>query len=171
MPQNLISYQLTSADLAAVDGALKTLEDRLASLIDLTPVQRRTLVKMGDKSEAFARKAVEVLNNNPNVLPGNFDLAELRRDLAGFDQLRSRLMRVARIHERMADSQLALGSDVMSATLEGYAFLKVAGQGEGLDAARKALAVRFSRGAKRKDDEAGRADERSSDEEQQAESS
>ena len=40
MPQNLISYQLTSADLAAVDGALKTLEDRLASLIDLTPVQR-----------------------------------------------------------------------------------------------------------------------------------
>lgn len=154
MPQNLISYQLTSADLAAVDGALKTLEDRLASLIDLTPVQRRTLVKMGDKSEAFARKAVEVLNNNPNVLPGNFDLAELRRDLAGFDQLRSRLMRVARIHERMSDSHLALGSDVMSATLEGYAFLKVAGQGEGLDAARKALAVRFSRGPQKRGDDA-----------------
>lgn len=153
MPQNLISYQLTSADLAAVDGALKTLEDRLASLIDLTPVQRRTLVKMGDKSEAFARKAVEVLNNNPNLLPGNFDLAELRRDLAGFDQLRSRLMRVARIHERMADSQLALGSDVMSATLEGYAFLKVAGHGEGLDAARKALAVRFSRGPQKRVDD------------------
>lgn len=171
MPQNLISYQLTSADLAAVDGALKTLEDRLASLIDLTPVQRRTLVKMGDKSEAFARKAVEVLNNNPNVLPGNFDLAELPHDLAGFDQLRSRLMRVARIHERMADSHLALGSDVMSATLEGYAFLKVAGQGEGLDAARKALAVRFSRGAKRKDDEAGRSEERSPDEVRRVESS
>lgn len=153
MPQNLISYQLTSADLAAVDGALKTLEDRLASLIDLTPVQRRTLVKMGDKSEAFARKAVEVLNTNPNLLPGNFDLAELRRDLAGFDQLRRRLMRVARIHERMADSQLALGSDVMSATLEGYAFLKVAGQGEGLDAARKALAVRFSRGPQKRVDD------------------
>jgi hypothetical protein len=153
MPQNLISYQLTSADLAAVDGALKTLEDRLASLIDLTPVQRRTLVKMGDKSEAFARKAVEVLNNTPNVLPGNFDLAELRRDLAGFDQLRSRLVRVARIYERMADSQLALGSDVMSATLEGYAFLKVAGQGEGLDAAPKALAVRFSRGPQKRADD------------------
>ena len=152
MPQNLISFQLTPADLAAVDGALKTLEDRLATLIDLSPEQRRALVKMGDKSEAFARKAVEVLANNPNVLPGNFDLAELRRDLAGFDQLRSRLVRVARIFERMSDSQLALGSDVMSGAMEGYAFLKVAGQGEGLDAARKALAVRFSRGAKRADD-------------------
>ena len=154
MPQNLISFQLTPADLAAVDGALKTLEDRLATLIDLSPEQRRALVKMGDKSEAFARKAVEVLANNPNVLPGNFDLAELRRDLAGFDQLRSRLVRVARIFERMSDSQLALGSDVMSGAMEGYAFLKVAGQGEGLDAARKALAVRFSRGAKPKEDEA-----------------
>lgn len=155
MPQNLISFQLTPADLAAVDGALKTLEDRLVTLIDLSPEQRRALVKMGDKSEAFARKAVEVLANNPNVLPGNFDLAELRRDLAGFDQLRSRLVRVARIYERMSDSQLALGSDVMSGAMEGYAFLKVAGQGEGLDAARKALAVRFSRGAKRKEDEVG----------------
>lgn len=152
MPQNLISFQLTPADLAAVDGALKTLEDRLATLIDLSPEQRRALVKMGDKSEAFARKAVEVLANNPNVLPGNFDLAELRRDLAGFDQLRSRLVRVARIFERMSDSQLALGSDVMSGAMEGYAFLKVAGQGEGLDAARKALAVRFSRSGKRADD-------------------
>ncbi|CAJ0794175.1 hypothetical protein LMG19083_02541 [Ralstonia psammae] len=153
MSLNRISYQSSATDLTAVDGALKTLEDRLASLIDLTPAQRRTLVKMGDKSEAFARKAVEVLNNNPNLLPGNFDLAELRRDLAGFDQLRSRLVRVARIHERMADSQLALGSDVMSATLEGYAFLKVAGQGEGLDAARKALAVRFSREPQKRADD------------------
>nr|WP_316897090.1 hypothetical protein [Ralstonia mannitolilytica] len=110
-------------------------------------------MKMGDKSEAFARRAGDVLNNNPHVLPGNFDLAELRRDLAGFDQLRSRLMRVARIHERMANSHFALGSDVMSATLEGYAFLKVAGQGEGLDAARKALSVRFAKSPRRKKDE------------------
>ncbi|MDE2201245.1 MAG: hypothetical protein KGJ38_00830 [Burkholderiaceae bacterium] len=147
MPQNLISYQLTPADLAAVDGALKTLEDRLASLIDLTPAQRRTLVKMGNKSEAFARQAVEVLNHNPYLLPGNFDLAELRRDLAGFDQLRSRLVRVASLYQRMSDSQLALGSDVMSGAMEGYALLKLAGQGEGLDGARKALAARFSRSA------------------------
>ncbi|MCO5400576.1 hypothetical protein [Ralstonia soli] len=154
MPQNLISFQLTPADLAAVDTALKMLEDRLASLIDLSPDQRRTLVKMGDKSEAFARLAVDVLNANPKVLPGNFDLAELRRDLAGFDLLRSRLVRLTRLHERMSDSQLALGSDVMSGAMEGYALLKVAGHGEGLDAARKALAARFSRGRKTSEDDA-----------------
>lgn len=149
MPQNLISLQLTTTDLTAIDGALKTLEDKLTSLIDLSIEQRRFLTKMGDKSEAFARKAVEVLGNNPNVLPGNFNLAELRRDLAAFDLLRSRLVRLDRLQERMSDTELALGSDVMNGALEGYAFLKVAGKGEGLDTARKALSVRFAKAPKK----------------------
>lgn len=85
MSQNLISFQPSPADLTAVDAALKTLEEKLAGL---SVEQRSTLMKMGDKSEAFCRKAVEVLGNNPGVLPANFSLAELRRDLAGFDTLR-----------------------------------------------------------------------------------
>ena len=36
-------------------------------------------------------------------------------------------------YEKMQDSQMALGSDLMTASLEGYAFLKVAGKGEALD--------------------------------------
>ena len=144
MSQNLISFAPSTADLAAIDGALKTLEDKFISLIDLSTEQRGALVKMGDKSEAFCRKAVEVLAANPNVLPPSFNVAEMRRDLAGFDTLRPRLVRIEKLYEKMRDSQLALGSDVMSAALEGYALLKVAGKGEALDTARKALSVRFS---------------------------
>ena len=44
MPQNLISYAPSVANLAAIDAAIKTLEDRLVSLIDLTPEQRGALV-------------------------------------------------------------------------------------------------------------------------------
>ena len=154
MSQNLISFQPSPADLTAVDAALKTLEEKLAGLIDLSIEQRSTLMKMGDKSEAFCRKAVEVLGNNPGVLPANFSLAELRRDLAGFDTLRPRLVRIERLYEKMRDSQLALGSDLMTGSLEGYAFLKVAGKGEGLDTARQALSARFSRGRRKKVEEA-----------------
>ncbi|WP_257984071.1 MULTISPECIES: hypothetical protein [Ralstonia] len=96
-----------------------------------------------------------MLGANPNVLPANFNIAELRRDLTAFDLLRSRVMRLGRIHERMADSQLALGSDVMNAALEGYAFLKVAGHGEGLDAARKELSARFAKSSRKKEDAVG----------------
>lgn len=154
MAQNLISFQISTTDLAAVDAALKSLEDKLTGLIDLSTEQRSAVVKMGDKSEAFCRKAVEVLSNNPGVLPGNFNMAEMRRDLAAFDTLRPRLNRFEKLYERMRDSQLALGSDLMSASLEGYAFLKIAGKGEGLDMARKALGARFSKnGPKKKTEE------------------
>lgn len=153
MSQNLISLQLTTADLSAVDAALKTLEDKLAGLIDLSIEQRSTLTKMGDKSEAFCRKAVEVLSNNPSVLSVNYNLAEVKRDLAAFDALRPRIIRVEKLYEKMRDSQMALGSDLMTASLEGYAYLKVAGKGEALDTARAALSVRFSRGARKKEEE------------------
>lgn len=154
MPQNLISFAPSTADLAAIDGALKTLEDKFINLIDLSTEQRGALVKMGDKSEAFCRKAVEVLAANPNVLPPTFNVAEMRRDLAGFDTLRPRMVRIEKLYEKMRDSQLALGSDVMTAALEGYALLKVAGKGEALDTARKALSVRFSGRAVKKEEAA-----------------
>ena len=150
MSQNLISFQPNATDLAAVDTALETLEKKLAGLIDLSTEQRSTLIKMGDKSEAFCRKTMEVLATNPGVLPANFNVQEMRRDLAGFDTLRPRLARMEKLYEKMRDSQLALGSDVMSAALEGYAILKIAGKGEGLDTARKELSVRFNRSTKKK---------------------
>lgn len=150
MSQNLISLQLTTADLSAIDAALKTLEDKFVGLIDLSIEQRSTVTKMGDKSEAFCRKAVEVLGNNPGVLAANYNLAEVKRDLAAFDALRPRLVRVEKLVEKMRDSQMALGSDLMTASLEGYAYLKVAGKGEALDTARAALSVRFNRGPRKK---------------------
>jgi len=53
--------------------------------------QRCAVTKTRDRSDAFCRNAVEVLNNNPNVQHGTVDLAELRRDLAALDLSPSRL--------------------------------------------------------------------------------
>jgi len=153
MDQKLILLDFDEAALAAIDAALDALEAQLDGLIDVDADQRRSLPKMGDKSEAFCRKAVEVLNNNPGVLAVNYNLAEVKRDLAAFDALRPRLLRVGKLYEKMQDSQMALGSDLMTASLEGYAFLKVAGKGEALDTARAALSVRFSRGPRKKIEE------------------
>jgi hypothetical protein len=47
--------------------------------------------------------------------------------------------------ERANDTEMALGSDLMTNALEAYAFLKIAGKGEGLDALRKMLSARFNR--------------------------
>jgi hypothetical protein len=87
-----------------------------------------------------------VFGDNPGVLPGNFDLAGYQRDLATLDALRPRLVRMSKLHQRGADTEMAIGSDLMTNALEGYAVFKVAGKGQGLDEARKALAARFTRG-------------------------
>ena len=149
MTQNLVSLRLATDDLTAIEAALDSLEQRLTGLVGLTPDERRQLTKMGDKSEAFCRQAVTVLSENAQVLPRNFDVDAYRADLVALDALRPRLARVQRLYERMADSEMALGSDLMVASLEGYALLKVAGRGEGLDALRQSLGARFDRKRRR----------------------
>lgn len=149
MSQNLIDLTLPSEALSAIDEALSALESHLSGLLALTPDQRRQLTKMGDKSEAFCRQAVHVMTENPGIVPRNLDLDGLRRDLAMLDALRPRALRLTRLHERLRDTETALGSDLMTNALEGYAFLKIAGKGEGLDALRQMLSARFSRGAGR----------------------
>lgn len=143
MSQNIVDIAFEESALADIDAALTTLEARLAGLVALDPVKRRRLHKMGDKSEAFCRLAIDVLGGNPQIIPANFDLAAVQRDLAALDVLRIRTIRVLRLYERMADTEMALGSDMMSNAVKGYAFLKVAGKSAGLDALRKQLSVRF----------------------------
>ena len=143
--QNLVSLHLSEQDIADLDTAIATLQRVLAPMLALQPQQRRDLLKMGDKSEAFCRQAVVAFTQNAEVLPRNFDLPGYQRDLAALDALRPRLQRVARLHELMEHSEMALGSDLMSASLEGYAVLKVAGRGDGLDAMRQMLSARFGR--------------------------
>jgi len=145
MSQNLISLNLTDADYAEIDAALSTLETKLASLMDLRIEERRSLTKMGDKSEAFCRQTLTVLTQNPQVVPPSLDLAEAQRDLVNLDALRSRSTRIRQLLGRVEDSEMALGSDVMSAALEGYALLKVLGKGSGLDALRQGISARFVR--------------------------
>lgn len=148
MSQNIVSLRFQVEQLSAVDAALTSLEEHLAILIAMPASERRKLTKMGDKSEAFCRQAIEVLSANPNVLPRNFDLAELQQDLLALDQLRPRLVRLAQLLERATDTETALGSDIMSSALEGYAMLKVAGKAEGVEGLRRTLSARFSRASR-----------------------
>ncbi|WP_082563363.1 hypothetical protein [Pseudoxanthomonas sp. Root65] len=143
MSQNIVDITFEETALADVDAALRTLDAGLTGLIALDPVKRRRLHKMGDKSEAFCRLAVDVLTANPQILPPTFDLAALQRDVAALDALRSRTVVVMRLYQKMLDTEMALGSDIMSNSVEGYQLLKLAGKSGGLDTLRKQMSVRF----------------------------
>lgn len=152
MGQNLAAVHPTQEQWAAVDAGMDTVEQTLdAALVSLSRDDRQRLTKMGDGSEPFCRKALDVMSQNTQILPRDFDVTEMRRDLESHDALNARLVRMTRMMERMRDTEMALGSDVMVAALEGYAFLKIAGKSEGLHALRRALGKRFDGNGKRSD--------------------
>ncbi|TWI03643.1 hypothetical protein IP90_01457 [Luteimonas cucumeris] len=151
MSQNLVSTHLSLDEWATVDQAINTLEQSLAPmLVALTVGDRQRIVKMGDGSEAFCRRALDVMTENSALLPRGMDIEEMRRDLTAHDALNARLVRLARLLERAKDTEMALGSDVMTSALEGYALLKIAGKNDGLHALSKSLAKRFENNGPRR---------------------
>lgn len=147
MSQNLISLSLTGADYDEIDSAIAVLETKLTGLISLDTSERRSLSKMGEKSEAFCRGTLVVMKENPQLIPSSVGLADAINDMAQLDALRPRATRIRQLLGRIDDSEMALGSDMMTTSLEGYALLKVLGKGSGLDGLRSNMAARFSRKA------------------------
>jgi hypothetical protein len=117
----------------------------------MNTAQRRSLMRMGDKSETFCRQTLNVLAQNPQIVPPSIRLAEAQADLAALDRLRPRLQRLLRLAERASDTEIALGSDAMVCALQGYALLKVAGKNQGLEALRKDLGSRFAKAPRQVD--------------------
>jgi len=156
--KNLVSLSFSTEDLLALDEALGVIEGKLAGMVSLTPSQVRSLAKMGEKSEVFCRNVLQVLDQNPQVVTPALGLPEANGDLAALDALRPRLRRIKLLSTRGEDTLLALGADVMSAALEGYALLKVSGRASGLEDQRRDLGTRFERTSRREDEAAEEAE-------------
>ncbi len=145
MSQNIISLSFTEAQLQAIDAALAELETQLSGFIALDAGEKRRLRKMGEKSEGFCRQAMRVLAQNPEFVPQNVVTSGAIEDLVALDQLRPRLERMSRLKDRGASTDLALGSDVMTASLQVYKALGISGAAAGLEPLRKELGLRFAR--------------------------
>ncbi len=109
MPDNRISASLSKADREAVMAAIATIREKLPFLIDLTTEERRTMLKMGDKSRAFVSKALEVGTQNPDFLPRAFNLEEMRRDVELYEALYSVLLSLTQLQELVDDTSIRFG--------------------------------------------------------------
>lgn len=141
--QNLVDLQIDLATIEQLEAAIVQMETSLAGLISLTPDQRRELTKMGEKSEAFCRAALNVAQQHIGIMARDFDLEGFQRDQQALDLLRPRILRIAHLYQRMIDTEMALGSDLMAASLEVYGTVKVSGKGKSLDEARRSLSTRW----------------------------
>ena len=144
MIENRVSATLTPVDKQAILKAIATIREKLPFLIDLTPDDRRSLPKMGDKSRAFVKKAAEIAQQNEGILPRAFDLDEMLRDVQLSEDLYPILLALGQLHELLDDTYLTVGSEAYAGALLIYNAAKMNNLG-GLDDALDELGKRFAR--------------------------
>jgi hypothetical protein len=153
MADNRISANLSATDRLAVMDAIATIREKLPFLVDLTTEDRRTMLKMGDKSRAFVSKALEVATQNPEFLPRSFNVEEMRRDLVLYEALYPILLSLTQLQELVDDTYIAIGSEAYAAALAVYNYAKASGDVTGLDSVIDEMGRRFTRRSKKKQPE------------------
>ena len=114
MPYENISATISDQAMTEIKGAIATIHAQLPFLINLTPDERRKRFKMGDKSLAFVRNSVTATQNNPDIVPGKFDIAEFNRDYQLTVALSEVLGLLEQLTETVDDTLLAVGSESMA---------------------------------------------------------
>jgi hypothetical protein len=99
---------------------------------------------MGERSGSLCRQTRMLLGQNAQLIPPGYQLAEAQRDLATCDLQHPRFSRLRQLSRKAEDTEMALGSDILIAALEGYALAKAIGKGVGFDALKESMATRFS---------------------------
>jgi hypothetical protein len=124
---NLLSLNIPDQDLNEIEGAVETLENKLMPhLKNLSPEERRNILKLGDKAVPFVEKARDWIKENPQLKPPYADVEELEKDLKAM-KLMDRLLRaIGFIYNRLDDTYLVAGSEAYAEALAYYSFFKTA---------------------------------------------
>jgi hypothetical protein len=119
--------------------------------VALTPHERQTMLKMGDKSLAFVEKAHDYAHDNPALTPGYLDMTAFDIDFADAHGLWSLLTLIKQLEEAVEDTIMAAGSEAYHAALAFYHNAQAAAKDDvpGAKAIFEDLKTRFP-GGKRK---------------------
>ncbi|HHP7246156.1 MAG TPA: hypothetical protein ACFE0H_15870 [Elainellaceae cyanobacterium] len=149
MSDNRISAEISTSEQQAVMEAIATIRKLLSFLIDVSPEERRSMLKLGDRNRAFTRKALDIATQTPDFLPRSFDIDEMRRDLQLFETLQPILLALVQLHELIEDTAVAAGSEAYVAALEVYRYAKANGSVGGLDSLVDEMGRRFAQNGNR----------------------
>jgi hypothetical protein len=89
-------------------------------IIALTPSERQSMLKMGDKSLAFVEKAHDYVTDNPTLAPSYLDMATFDVDFADVHGLWSTLTLIKQLEEAVEDTVMVAGGEAYHAALAFY---------------------------------------------------
>lgn len=89
-------------------------------LVSLTPEERKTMLRMADKTVSFVQKATDYATNNPNFVPSFVSLAELKQDTAGLTALTPIRQQLEQLHTDVDSTVMRAGSGAYGVALTLY---------------------------------------------------
>lgn len=125
MDQNLVDAELTTADSAEINTAIENIKTKLPFLISLSTDDRISLLKLGDGMRPVVEKAVNVITEHPEIMPGTFNTAEFKKDFTLMKSLEPISQKLQLLKQAVDDTILAAGSDSLTEALEVYSEVKV----------------------------------------------
>ena len=125
--QNLVTVSITPEELKQISGAIDILKTTLLPKLKvLNPTERQELPKMGDKSLAFVKKALEYCTQNPELSPQFLDVNEYTNDVMSVETLKALHSPISQLADALSDTMILSGSDAYSAALMFYNSVKIA---------------------------------------------
>lgn len=146
MPYQNISVTVPDADVLAVKAAIATIQQKLPFLVNLTTDERKAIFKTGPNSLSFVQNALQAAQNNPDIFPKNFDVAEFASDVSLFAVLTDITTAIAQLASSVDDTRLAVGGEAMKEATQVYNYVKAAAAiTPGLKPVADQLAQRFQK--------------------------
>ncbi|MCU0570147.1 MAG: hypothetical protein MUF49_26685, partial [Oculatellaceae cyanobacterium Prado106] len=137
---------------------LAEIRELLPFLQDIPSEKRQTMPKMGDKSQAFVTKALEIATQNSSFLPRSFDLDKMKSNLDLYSQLYGISAAIAQLDALVDATEIAIGSEVYTDALTIYRYAKSSGLGASLEPLMKDMEQRFARSNKKEKGKASEAE-------------
>jgi hypothetical protein len=122
---NNISQSLTALQQTSISTAMTSLNGIFTWFMNLTPADRKKILKMGPKSESFVRGVLQALQQFPAVA-GSLDLTEFEKDMTLWDDLVAFNAQLTVFYEGLQDTMIVLGNELMQQGNAGYANIKEA---------------------------------------------
>ncbi len=150
MPYQNINTAVSPADVQAVKDSFATIIAKLPFLVNLTPSERKGLLKTGAGSLSFIQNAASAVQNNATIFPASFNTADFQKDVDLFATLTELGTLAASLNSRIDDTRLAVGSEAMRQATQVYNYVKTAAKTTpGLKPVAEQLGERFQKSRKK----------------------
>lgn len=120
MAQNLISAQLSGEAITAIQQHLEGIKSNLPFLLSLSAEEKVALLVLGNAYKPLVDKASEAVEHYPQILSGTFDKNEFKQDYALLRSFETIVRLVRDLATTIEDTNIAIGSDLLSASFEVY---------------------------------------------------